>query len=110
MIDHSRCAHEHTKSARARCRRTHARKTDDAEQSTHVPERAESVSNSPLALARLLTRDSVRPSLWIALRRGDDVQTGYIIACDPVLMLSLSGDGIVSLSWDDSWQLYDETP
>lgn len=86
-----------------------ARQTSDAEQTKPVPERAESVSDSPPALARLLTRESVRPALWIALRRGDDVQTGYIIACDPVLMVSLDG-AIVRLTWGDAWQLYDETP
>ena len=77
-----------------------------AEQTRDVPERAE---NESPALDRLLTRGTVRPALWVALRRGDSVQTGYIIACEPVLMLHLD-EGVTSLTWGDPWQLYDETP
>lgn len=102
-MDHSRCAHESTKAARARCRA--------GVKKTEMPlESSESVSDDLPALTRRLTRETACPGLWIALRRSEHVSEGYVIANDGTQIMLSVGGGICRLTWGDDFELFDESP
>lgn len=77
-------------------------------------ERPESVSEKPPALSRVLTRATARPSLWVAVRDATGViKEGYIISTDGekvMIHCTTPVDEIMSLSWGNNPQIFDESP